>query len=89
MIAEAIKKMLGIRQSYQRAFTGRDGERVLDDLIRKYVLADPCRENADVTLINIGKQRVAVEILQKVFGSEEALRKAMSRSIEETTNQTE
>lgn len=89
MIPEAIKKMLGVRQSYKRAFTGRDGERVLDDLIRKYVVADPCKENADVTLVNLGKQRLAIEILMKVYGSEEALRKALERSIEETTNQNE
>ena len=86
---EAIRNRLNLVQSYKRIFTGRDGERVLDDLIRKYVLSDPCRSNADVTLINLGKQRVAVEILEKVYGNAEALRKALERSIEETNNQTE
>lgn len=89
MIPDAIKRALNVRQSYKRALTSVDGERVLDDLIRKYVLSDPCRENADVTLVNIGKQRVAIEILQKVYGSEVALRKALERSIEETNNQSE
>ncbi len=88
MIPEAIKKMLGIRQSYKRVFSGPDGERVLDDLIRKYIISSPVKGDADITLINLGKQQLAVEIVQKVYGSDSELRTALERATE-TTNQQE
>ncbi len=88
MIPEAIKRMLGIRQSYKRVFTGRDGERVMEDLIKKYILASPVKGDADITLINLGKQQLALEIVQKVYGSDAEFRKALERATE-TTNQQE
>jgi hypothetical protein len=86
VIPEAIKKMLGIRQSYKRVFTGRDGDRVMEDLIKKYILASPVKGDADITLINLGKQQLALEIVQKVYGSDEEFRRALERSTQ-TTNQ--
>jgi hypothetical protein len=89
VIPQAVKRMLGLRQSYKRVFSGDDGKRVLTDLIRKYIMADPCRENADVTLINLGKQRLAVEIISKVYGNDEDLRQALERANEQQNNQSE
>lgn len=88
MIPEAIKRLFNLRQSYKRVFTGRDGERVAEDLIRRYILADPVKDSADITMANVGMQRCAVEILKKVYGSDAELRKAIEKA-EQTTNQTD
>lgn len=87
-MTEALKRLFTLRQSYKRVFTGRDGERVAEDLIRRYILADPVKNSADVTMVNVGMQRCAVEILKKVYGNDAELRKAIEKTTE-TTNQTE
>ena len=74
------KKTINLRQAYKAALTTEDGVKVCRDLVKRYIIADPVGENADVTLINIGAQRAVVAILQKVYGSDDAIRKAIEES---------
>jgi sRNA-binding carbon storage regulator CsrA len=82
----ALKRTLRTRQAYKAVFGGREGAFVINDLIRKYVIASPIGDDAEITLVNVGKQRVAMEILQKVYGSDEELRKEIEKTIAETNN---
>ncbi len=84
---EALRRAFELRGSYKRALSGKDGDRVVNDLIKKYVLGNPVAVNRDVTLINLGKQRCAIEILLKVLGSDDAFRRAMEQAVENTTTE--
>lgn len=72
-----------LRKSYKAALTGADGQRICRDLIKRYVISDPVGSSPEITLVNIGMQRLAVNILEKTYGSDEAIRAA----IEETYQQ--
>ena len=80
MIPKAIQKLIDQRQCYRAALSTPEGERVCEDLIAKFILADPVKGNADLTLINLGKQRLAIDILRKVYDNERDFRRAMEKS---------
>jgi len=84
---KAIRKSLALRQSYKAIFSTPSGQEVLDDLIKKYVMADPVViDDPQATAVNLGMQRLTVQILKKVFGSTQDLRNAIERSYQ-TNNQ--
>lgn len=72
-----------LRKSYKAALNTGDGKRICIDLIKRYVISDPVGSSPEITLVNIGMQRLAVNILEKAYGSDEAIRAA----IEETYQQ--
>ncbi len=78
-----LKHALVLRRSYKAVFTSREGQRVLRHLIKAYVLSNPVVDNRDVMLINIGKQRLALEILSKAHGSDAALIEAIEKEAAE------
>jgi hypothetical protein len=80
MIPRSIQKLLDQRHCYKIALSTPEGERVCEDLIKRFILADPIKSNADVTLINLGKQRMAIEILRKVYTNERDFRMALEKS---------
>ena len=80
MIPRSIQKLLDQRQCYKIALSSPEGERVCEDLIQRFILADPIKSNADVTLINLGKQRLAIDILRKVYTNERDFRLALEKS---------
>jgi hypothetical protein len=89
MLPKPIQDILSLRQSYRRVFSGKDGERVLTDLMRKYIIGSPVAKTEQDTLINIGMQRLAQTILEKACGNEEEFRRRITESYENKTNQDE
>lgn len=80
MIPKAILKVIKSRNTYRTVFRTPLGREVIDDLIKKYIIASPIGENADVTLINLGKQALAQEIIRKALGNDKDLYDALERS---------
>ncbi len=85
-IEEHKKKTISLLQAYKAALTTDSGKMVCRDLVKQYILRDMVGENSDVTMINVGMQRVVIAILKKVYGSDEAIRKAIEESYKQQEN---
>lgn len=72
-----------LRKSYKAAFNTGDGKRICRDLIKQYVMSDPVGSSPEITLINIGMQRLTMNILEKAYGSDEAIRVAIEEAYQQ------
>lgn len=88
MIPEAAVKIIRLRECYKIAFGTPEGKTILNDLVKRYVLSDPVViDDPQATAVNLGMQRLAVQILKKVYGSAQDIRNLIERSYEQTNTE--
>lgn len=72
-----------LRKSYKAALNTGDGKRICRDLIKQYVISDPVGSSPEITLVNLGMQRLTMNILEKAYGSDEAIRAAIEEAYQQ------
>lgn len=88
MIPEAAVKIIRLRECYKVTFNTPEGKVILNDLVKRYVLNDPVViDDPQATAVNLGMQRLAVQILKKVYGSAQDIRNLIERSYEQTNTE--
>lgn len=88
MIPEAAVKIIRLRECYKVVFNTPEGKVILNDLVKRYVINDPVViDDPQATAVNIGMQRLAVQILKKVYGSAQDIRNLIERSYEQTNTE--
>lgn len=83
-MTSAARKAIVTAEAYRQAFTTDAGKVVLEDLIKKHLLADPVViDDPQATAVNLGMQRLAVALIKKAYRTEQALRAAIERTLEQ------
>lgn len=82
-MTERTRKQVQVATAYKTVFSSDAGKIVMGDLIKKYILADPIGEDMNITLMNIGMQREALQILRLALKDEAVLRAQIMRAIEQ------
>lgn len=60
--------------AYKRLFSTDDGRLVLQDLVLKYILKSPLDPESETnTHINLGMQKIVLEMLKKTFRTDKAI----------------
>ena len=83
-MADAPKKELATRLAYKSILSTVDSQPIMHDLIARYIIRDPIvRGDHDATMVNIGMQRLAMQVCQKVYGGGKALRAAIESAYQQ------
>lgn len=78
------RKAIVTAEAYRQTFSTDPGKVVIEDLIKKHLLADPVViDDPQATAVNLGMQRLAVQLIKKAYRTEHALRAAIERTLEQ------
>jgi len=85
-LTPAARKSIATLTAYREVFSTPGGKLVLEDLIKKHIIADPVViDDHQATMVNLGMQRLAVQIIKKTYRNEQTLRAAIERTLEQET----